>query len=740
MNRQRYIALTAAWLAVVGLTFGIAAPWDSANLAHAQDGGEASETAPTDDEAGDTKAETEGVDDAEPGDDDADEDMEKVLDAEGALEEEEASALTVTAPGTETSDEPLTTTGAPDESKIEALFVNPIPAPQDADAATAAEYKAYRAAAERYYREVKEYRHELNTFLKDQYEAKIEDIDRTYQTRINELRDEIGLHRAEAIARMEGFLEKHPNNDRYTPGVLYRLAVLHYEKADAEFLAADPATLTTSHPDFSKAIKYAEALIDRYPEFDQIDGAFYLLGFSHQEMNNDERARDIFMRLAEEHPDSPKAPEALTRIGEFYFARSQAAIQGSAEDVQWDRAKKFYERAVSYGPDYAIYDRALYRLAWTDYYKEDFDSMIKRFIELVEYADKVPQGSSLRTEAIEFMAAVLAEEDWNLQDDISTDPEFGMTRFDKYLNTGQPFELEVLRVYADTLAEQSRYNHAADAYSALLERDPCNPENPRIHQAYISSLNLAGQRDKAVEVQSELDEIYGEGSEWYACQEREGNLEAIAYAESMARKALKFSIATYYTRANELFDEVAVLENDLAEAPSDAERQRVQAELQLRREETREAYRLAARKTKDYLQRYPNDKDVYTYRYILADAYYAAGDYAEAADAFAEVRDMADGRRRRDAATGAIDSRTLVLSARVDEGTGDPLGLPPYLLKEKYMAGQVDEKQTPSYILREVKESDPAAAAELERRGDRPAVEPKPFAPEVEQLVEARSK
>src|SRR5690606_34501273 len=208
--------------------------------------------------------------------------------------------------------------------------------------------------------------------------------------------------------------------------------------------SADPATLTTDHPDFSQSMYYSQELIRRYPEFPQLDGTLYLLGFCQTQMEMHEEAKDTYLALVEKLPESPKAPEAYTRIGEYYFGKSQDAIQGiSEEPVQWDVAKSYYEKAVSYGPDYAIYDRALYRLAWTEYYNEDYDSMIYRFIELVEYADKVPKGSTLRQEAIEFMAAALAEEDWNLQDDIERDPDFGMTRFDRYLNEGRPFELEV---------------------------------------------------------------------------------------------------------------------------------------------------------------------------------------------------------------------------------------------------------------------------------------------------------
>jgi hypothetical protein len=164
--------------------------------------------------------------------------------------------------------------------------------------------------------------------------------------------------------------------------------------------------------------------MDEYPDFPQLDGVYYLNGFCLSAMNRHEEAREIFFALTEKYPKSKKAPEAFTRIGEYYFDRSQESVQGISDNpIQWDEAKKYYTIAVEYGPDYLIYDRALYRLAWTNYYKQDYDSMIKGFITLVEFSDRSPKGSSLRAEAVEFMASVLAEEDWNLEDNVIVRPQ-----------------------------------------------------------------------------------------------------------------------------------------------------------------------------------------------------------------------------------------------------------------------------------------------------------------------------
>ncbi len=594
----------------------------------------------------------------------------------------------------------------------ESLVLEAIPVPEGADPALVAEFAAYHDAVKRYVEEISTYQRDINQIVMTEYRRKLRGIEELYGGQIATLRRDERRLRGEAIERLERFLDKYRDNERYAPGVLYRLAVLHYEKAEETYLAADPATLVDDYPDFRPTIAYGMELIERFPDFPQRDGAHYLVGFTLNQMERRDEARAQFLALAEDFPESPRSAEALTRIGEYHFARSQEALQGLREGVEWDQARHFYQAAVEKGPEYAIYDRALYRLAWTEYYIEAYDAMIKRFIELVDYADKVPQGSALRQEAIEFMAAALAEENWDLRGGATRDPEFGMQRFDRYLNENRGFEIDVLRVYADTLMEQSRYDFAAEAYEALLERDNCNPDNPKLIQSYVAALNLAGEQDKAVAVQANLDDTFGRESAWYKCQEEDGNLEAIAYAEMIAQQAMKNSIATYYAEANGFAQQVIDLEERVAMARTAAERAAVQQQLEQIREQQAQRFALTARITGDFLERFPNDQEVYVFRYILAESYYYSNQYELAADAYERVRDVGEGRYRRDAAHGAIDARWALLVRGVEAGA-DPNGLTPELLKAHVIKHQTPLDEVPDVILAELQASgeiDEAAA------------------------------
>src|SRR5690606_38675984 len=185
------------------------------------------------------------------------------------------------------------------------MFGEPIPSAPDLSAAETEELEAYRAAARRYIDEVAEYRAELDDYVRAQFKEQQKKIDRRYNPVIAKAREEVRAYRIDAIARLERFLERHPNNDRYVPGVLYRLAVLHYEKADDDYYSADPPTLTTDHPDFSQSTYYSQELIRRYREFPQLDGTLYLLGFCQTQMEMHEEAKDTYLAPVEKFPESP---------------------------------------------------------------------------------------------------------------------------------------------------------------------------------------------------------------------------------------------------------------------------------------------------------------------------------------------------------------------------------------------------------------------------------------------------
>lgn len=569
---------------------------------------------------------------------------------------------------------------------------------QSIDEQTLGAYRSYKVAVERYKNELNNYRIDLRRSLMTDYQNRLSSVDNAYAEKISALRSEEAVMRDNVIERMEAFLKRYGETHEKSADILYRLARLHYERADEAYLADD--TGTVEHPDFTITLDYLAKLQKNFPTYAQMDGVLYLRGYCQSQMGLPEESRDTFMSLVRAYPDSPRRAEVLTRIGEYYFSRSQDAILGIGGEIMWDEALKYYTEAVNVGQDTSVYDRALYRKAWTEYYTEDYDGMLKDFIALVGYADNVANGSALRSEAIDFMAAALAEEDWDLSDDVSIDPDFGMKRFNKYLATGEPFEAEVLRKFADTLMDQTRYEHAAEAYEAYINRGTCAEDLPEVIRVFVAALNYAGKTDKAADEQSRIESRIGLESEWYKCQEREGNLEAIAAANSASQQALKNSIMAYHDRVVKAEDDVRQAEEYLANPKLSEENRMVgQYKLEQAQKHVVQANIELAEITSSFVKRYPNDEENYNYRYLLGQAYYYSAQYEESIDAFLAIRDIENSRFQADAARYVADAYEYLIDQAAEENSEYVLALTLPKLIARANAGKMTISETPTSIL-----------------------------------------
>lgn len=605
------------------------------------------------------------------------------------------------------------------------------------DEETREAYIAYKMASKRYDHEMKMYHLDLRRHLMSDYQEKLSSVDRSYSEKIAKLRDEEQAMRDDVINRMEAFLSRYGDKEEKSADILYRLARLYYERADEAYLAGDG---NQEHPDFSKSLQYISTLEKNFPKFDQMDGALYLKGYCQSQMGEGTAARDTFMQIVAMYPDSPRRAEVLTRIGEYYFSKSQDAILGLGGEIMWQDALYYYAQAVEAGPESSVYDRALYRKAWTEYYIEDYDAMIRDFVALVGYADKVENGSALRSEAIEFMAAALAEEDWDLNDDVSVDPEFGMKRFDKYLHTGAPFELEVLRKFADTLMEQLRYEKAAEAYGAYISRATCADDLPEVIRVYVAALNLSGKMDQAVEEQSKIEQRIGVQSKWYTCQAKKGNQTALASANMAMQQALKNSIMGFH-------DRVARADDDVRQAEAYLEDPKLSAEERFLGEQRLKAAQAAVVETNwaladitaTMVRQYPDDEENYNYRYLLGQAYFYSGQYEKSIEAFMAIRDIENSHYQADAARYVADAYEYLITERAGQDDRYIYALSLQDLLERVNDGRMSLKRAPTSILLSsaITSATPEAVkAELEtRRGGSVRMEmPK----EVQKLIDAR--
>ncbi|HMF40284.1 MAG TPA: tetratricopeptide repeat protein, partial [Polyangia bacterium] len=268
---------------------------------------------------------------------------------------------------------------------------------------------------QRFAQMVGEYRSTARDILKRAYHDKVKAINAKYDPQINLNDREARDRRRDAIAMFEAFLLKYPNDKRWTPDAMFRLAELYYEKSAEEYLDADEAykkALDTPNPpdtppprvDYTPTINLYRRLLTEFPSYRFLDAAYYLLGFCLGEMGEDQQAKQALLALVcankykpldppppppvnggredaydgctPVRKDSKFLPEAWTRVGEFHFDNPNELRLAIAA----------FHKVLAF-KDSPYYDRALYKLAWAYYRDNRFPEAVREFDNLVKYAD-----------------------------------------------------------------------------------------------------------------------------------------------------------------------------------------------------------------------------------------------------------------------------------------------------------------------------------------------------------------
>ena len=300
----------------------------------------------------------------------------------------------------------------------------------------------FTAAFELYRLASREYRDEVRDFIGDELNKRQRKIAGTYQTQIDEI-DKVQFKlRKEAIARLESFIYRHRDHDRYTPDAMFRLAELYYEDSIAEYNLAqdsfdeqlnlynrgkilDPPS--DKDKEFTRSValyKYLHwlpagsamtplsgklagvVLPRRWPDYRNADAALYLQGFCEAEMGEFDKAIATLSSLGKQYPKSRYVAEAWLRVGEMYF-----------DNNEFEQAADAYRRAAE-TKDPKMYGLALYKLGWSYFQMYRYPEAVGWFQTLIEYYAseenlKSKQDSGLRSEAIEYLAKSLAEPSWD---------------------------------------------------------------------------------------------------------------------------------------------------------------------------------------------------------------------------------------------------------------------------------------------------------------------------------------
>jgi tetratricopeptide (TPR) repeat protein len=562
------------------------------------------------------------------------------------------------------------------------------PAAAAPPAANAKQLDELAADVKHYTEMVTEYRSTAREVLKRAFKEKMKAVSAKYDAQIDLNDRDARDRRKDAIAMFEAFLQKYPNDKRWTPDAMFRLAELYYEKSAEDYLDADenykkalegPNPPDTAPPkvDYTPTITLYKRLLTDFPNYRFLDAAYYLLGFCLGEMGEDQQAKQALLALvcankykpldAPPPPptnggredaydgcvpvrkDSKFLPEAWTRVGEFHFDSPQELKLAIAA----------FKKVLGF-KDSPYYDRALYKLAWSYYRDNRFPEAVREFDNLVKYADartaagqKV--GSDLRPEAIQYLGVSFSEPDWD--GDTLPDPINGLQRMIEFYRgrEGEPHVREVFQRLGDIYFDQTKYDEAVAVYKALLERWPYYADAPRVQDKIVRAYEKNRSLVTAAKEREVLGRLYAKGGDWY--QHNKDNPEALAVAAQLSEDALLTAATNVHAAAQACKTKWQENQKDTAKLA-----------------ECKTMYAAAADLYEKYLAVYPNSKRSYEFSAFYADTLYYSGQLEKAIVAYQNVRDsQLDNKYQEDAAFRMIKAyEEIIDQAKKDHKLEDP--------------------------------------------------------------------
>ena len=534
------------------------------------------------------------------------------------------------------------------------------------------------------------------------YKIRRKNIEQQYEGRIKKEEDLEEKALKNAISYFERFLKKYPDSPPYTPDAMFRLAELYYDDSYIKYLdyldkygaAADRGqakNMALPEKEFDRSIKLFENLVKRYPDYENIDGVYYLLGYCLKEMGREEEARLAWLNLVcpnkyhydpesiaaakaakEPLPDNPSATLVLDQEQETgggfvnpfekcepvvtnsrFFFESWWLIGNYHFDYDMSRwgvetAIAAYEKLAT-DESHKFYDKGLYKLAWSYFKADRYPEAIATFSKVVDYSDRNNvENSSMRPEAVQYLAVCFFTEDWNVGGVPDRRSPLERIQDPTLMPQDRPWTREVYTRLGDIYADNEKHEEAILAWELVLNRWPLDKDAPFVRDKIANSYRKQRKFDKELAERSKLDQ-FGPGTPWWNANMDHPEIQA--RVQEMAKEALSNAALLHHQQAQAL----------KAQAKAAGDPEVMQFAL--------EEYALAADAYRKYLTQNPDVADAYDLMYQLADALFWSGRYLEAKNVYKQVRDSnLDDKYREDASRMVIISLEQLMNEQIKSG------------------------------------------------------------------------
>ena len=474
------------------------------------------------------------------------------------------------------------------------------------------------------------------------------------------------------IKVLQRLIDATSEGDPEKPDLLFRMAELYAEQeryysfrsrdldekvfeAQQKNDAPKAAQLKAQQTDYEKrekqwlleaVKKYIEvANGPKYQSYSKMDQVLFYLAYLLTQVKKEDQARVFFKRLIKDYPQSPFLPHAYLSFGEYFF-----------ENKDLENALKFYEKVLQYTGS-PVYGFALYKKGWVYYNLTDFKNALATFIDVIDFATapKAKHGKSdgqLAKEAKKDLVRTYSQ--------IGT-PEKAWQFFQKY---GKDYAPTMLEQLADLYNAQGKFLDSIKTYRELIDlavKKKQIPENGKLctwqTEILKNTLSMTGSR-AVPETVKELQRL------------------SAVYEQVSERKDLKKE------QIDECRDNTAASLRELATV----------WHKEAQKTNNADTYANASDLYKEYIRRFPNERDSYLMHYWYAELLFKLGSldtnqsshwYCDAAPIYTDVvKKDPKGAKLKDAAYAAVISWKNCLDIS-DEGQDEAAKVKEDLKKKK---------------------------------------------------------
>ncbi len=580
----------------------------------------------------------------------------------------------------------------------------PAAAPAQLSDKELAELKEIEGDYDQFLDAAKQHDARMRLIARHEYNNRTAELEKRYADRIAKAEGDKDKLFANTLARLEKFLQDHPNHEQFTPDAMFRLADIYLTQADDEvdkkLAALDAAPADPTNPDsaaivadYSKSLALWEDILKRFPKYRQTPSTIYLLAY-YGKTKDERRSLQLFLSLAcsnhykwsDAPPPIPTKEEAIKRVEQKTLREvygdctpyptadvelvRHAWVRGVADyhftvAGEIDEAIAAYLKVANGGQDSKLYAEALYKLAWS-YYKRDFlEESIKRFDESVKLYDTVVAAGNtppleLRDESIQYIAVAFTDP-WNGETD--TDPVKSYDRAKKFYagRENEPHVRDVWVAMGQAFEDLQAWDQAVDSYrTAIGPPWELNPKNPVIHQKIVTVFESKGDKFAADAAAAELATKYAPGTAWYAANEKDR--EAMENQRHIAERALYAAARNTHSAATTMRKDYDLGGKKDAQLKTDY----------------LAMYSKAVELYRQFVQTYPESDYVYEFTFLQGEALFYSDRYREAITQYKWVRDHRDlgTAYYLDAARSVMQSYEAAAEKEVAEGKLQALKVP----------------------------------------------------------------